>query len=469
MSPGKFPHGLSHLPARRAQRRLLPRRPAGYDAVKVVSIPYAITSRPAAPSTRPATPWRRRAPRWARTSPSWWISHGRPAPLSLARWVLRALEPGRPLFAGEPAPPEQMEKCAGLIRILRVTIAAGVRLIGRAAFEEAIRRRAFHIARPDIVHVGGLREAKKCESAGVGIARHNPLGPIAGIAAPRFGLSTPIHVIREEMVGAVPEYDDVVKWPIESNPRTLGAAREAGALGQRGRDRLPSVRAGSASYPQRGAARRRHRGLVNAMPGRLQDKVAIATGAAIAHSFAAEGAQVVLSERNPDTGQAVVDETGGLFVRTDVAEQTQVEAVATATLERLGRIEVKFNADLTIARSPTSTPAPGSSATERAARVDGAARTPIHTQQRKAGHDHSVSTHEGPDHAFRSREGAHRHLARRARRSGPGPRGRERGGEVHQAAPSQRGPSRPPLAASRSKAGRSASASRARPMRRVSG
>lgn len=87
--------------------------------------------------------------------------HGRPASLSLAREVLRALEPGRPPFAGEQAPPEQMEKCAGLIRILRVTFAAGERPIGRGAFEEAIRRRAFRTAQPDIVHVGGLREAKK--------------------------------------------------------------------------------------------------------------------------------------------------------------------------------------------------------------------------------------------------------------------------------------------------------------------
>ncbi|MHA7869267.1 MAG: SDR family oxidoreductase [Salipiger thiooxidans] len=89
---------------------------------------------------------------------------------------------------------------------------------------------------------------------------------------------------------------------------------------------------------------------MNAIPGRLQDKVAIAPGAAIARSFAAEGARVVVAERNPETGQAVADETGGLFVRTDVTDQAQVEAVAAATLERFGRIDVQFNADLTIAR-----------------------------------------------------------------------------------------------------------------------
>ena len=59
------------------------------------------------------------------------------------------------------------------------------------------------------------------------------------------------------------------------------------------------------------------------MAGRLTDKVAIVTGAgqgigaAIARSFAAEGARVVVAERNSETGQAVADEIGGHFVQTD--------------------------------------------------------------------------------------------------------------------------------------------------------
>jgi galactonate dehydratase len=61
-------------------------------------------------------------------------------------------------------------------------------------------------------------EAKKiaamAETLSIGIAPHNPLGPIAGVAALHFAISTPNHVIQEEMVGAVPWYFDVVSGPI---------------------------------------------------------------------------------------------------------------------------------------------------------------------------------------------------------------------------------------------------------------
>ena len=73
--------------------------------------------------------------------------------------------------------------------------------------------------RPDICHRGGLWETKKiaamAEAAGIGVAPHDPLGPIAGAAALHFAVSTSNHVIQEEMTGAAAWYFDVVHGPIK--------------------------------------------------------------------------------------------------------------------------------------------------------------------------------------------------------------------------------------------------------------
>jgi galactonate dehydratase len=101
----------------------------------------------------------------------------------------------------------------------KVPIATGERLIDLAEFDDLFRHRAISIAQPDICHCGGLWETKKiaamAEAAGIGVAPHNPIGPIAGVAALHFAVSTSNHVIQEEMVGAVPWYFDVVHGPIE--------------------------------------------------------------------------------------------------------------------------------------------------------------------------------------------------------------------------------------------------------------
>jgi len=99
-----------------------------------------------------------------------------------------------------------------------VAIATGERLIGRGEFEPLFRLGALHIAQPDIAHTGGLAEARKiaaaAETAGVGIAPHNPLGPLAGVAALHFDIATPNFVIQEEMAGSVPWYEEVAETPI---------------------------------------------------------------------------------------------------------------------------------------------------------------------------------------------------------------------------------------------------------------
>jgi 3-oxoacyl-[acyl-carrier protein] reductase len=87
---------------------------------------------------------------------------------------------------------------------------------------------------------------------------------------------------------------------------------------------------------------------------RLQDQVAIVTGGgqglgrAFALAFAAEGARVVIAERNAERAAAVAEEieaAGGqaLAIATDVASEESTQAMAATTLERWGRIDVLLN------------------------------------------------------------------------------------------------------------------------------
>jgi galactonate dehydratase len=81
------------------------------------------------------------------------------------------------------------------------------------------RLRAISIAQPDLCHVGGFagrKVAAMADTAGVGIAPHNPLGPLAGVAALHFDIATPNFVIQEEMSGAVPWYHEIVDSPIRA-------------------------------------------------------------------------------------------------------------------------------------------------------------------------------------------------------------------------------------------------------------
>jgi len=198
----------------------------GYDALKVVCIPYSHYVAPNAEVDRV-----RRMIGDLRDAVGIGVDimvdfHGRPASANAAMGFIDALGDARLMFVEEPVPPEDLAGLAEVKRRSTTPIAAGERLIGRREFEPVLRDRLVHIAQPDICHTGGLAETKKiaamAESAGIGIAPHNPIGPIAGVAALHFGLSTPNVIIQEEMSGAVPWYGEVVKWPIERRPGRWG-------------------------------------------------------------------------------------------------------------------------------------------------------------------------------------------------------------------------------------------------------
>ncbi|MGH3746893.1 MAG: enolase C-terminal domain-like protein, partial [Micromonosporaceae bacterium] len=136
--------------------------------------------------------------------------HGRPASVAAALEHIQVLAPYQPLFCEEPVQPGDTAALSQVAQRSPSPIAAGERLVGLREFLPVLRGKAVHVAQPDLNHTGGLLEGKRiaalAEAEMVGVAPHNPNGPVAGAAALHYDVCTPNFVIQEEMTGAVPWY-----------------------------------------------------------------------------------------------------------------------------------------------------------------------------------------------------------------------------------------------------------------------
>ena len=85
------------------------------------------------------------------------------------------------------------------------------------------------------------------------------------------------------------------------------------------------------------------------MQGRLQDRVAVVTGAgsgiglATVRRFTAEGAKVVCVDIDERAGKAAADEVSGDFVACDVSDETAVRELFDGVAERHGSVDIAFN------------------------------------------------------------------------------------------------------------------------------
>ncbi|MEC7831242.1 MAG: SDR family NAD(P)-dependent oxidoreductase, partial [Pseudomonadota bacterium] len=85
------------------------------------------------------------------------------------------------------------------------------------------------------------------------------------------------------------------------------------------------------------------------MAGRLENKVAIITGAAMglgaadAKLFASEGAKVVLTDVAEDEGQKLAEEIGATFMQQDVTDEERWKEVISETVKLHGRLDILVN------------------------------------------------------------------------------------------------------------------------------
>jgi galactonate dehydratase len=144
--------------------------------------------------------------------------HGRASP-QMATQYFRVLEPYRPWFFEEACASDQPRAMAELARRTWVPLAAGERLTLSRPFHELLELGAASVLQPDLVHCGGIGEARRIASLaevyGAVIAPHSSTGPIGHAASLHVGFATPNFVIQETWRADVPWRFEVLSESLE--------------------------------------------------------------------------------------------------------------------------------------------------------------------------------------------------------------------------------------------------------------
>jgi galactonate dehydratase len=126
--------------------------------------------------------------------------HGR-LNLKNAVRLCRALEGVGMMFVEEPVPPENAEVLAEVKRSTAIPIAAGERWATIYGVREFVEKGAVDILQCDLVNCGGMTGLKKiaalAEAHYIGMAPHNPNGPLATAMNLQFAATIPNYLILE--------------------------------------------------------------------------------------------------------------------------------------------------------------------------------------------------------------------------------------------------------------------------------
>ena len=150
------------------------------------------------------------------------LSGGTQQKVVIGKWlltlpkVLLLDEPTRGIDVGTKA--EIYRLMAELARRTWVPLAAGERLTLRKPFHELLELNAVSVLQPDLVHCGGIGEARRIaalgEVYGAVVAPHSSTGPIGHAASLHLGFATPNFIIQETWRADVP-------WRFEVLSQTL--------------------------------------------------------------------------------------------------------------------------------------------------------------------------------------------------------------------------------------------------------
>ncbi len=152
--------------------------------------------------------------------------HGRFSPGS-AIAVAREMEPFKLYWFEEPCDPENVGALQKIGRSIQTRLATGERCYTKYHLQALLATNDIDVLQPDLIHVGGILEAKKiaaiADASYMPVSFHNPFGPVATASAVQLDACTTNIIMQESFC----EY--CVPWRydlLEFAPKPIGGHYE---------------------------------------------------------------------------------------------------------------------------------------------------------------------------------------------------------------------------------------------------